>query len=243
MLIFIITVVIIFSGCVEESKVNRSAEQVNQSTESINQSIEPLQKESANQSSTNLSSEEENIPEIEITSFSSINNYKNDKPISEKIDVYLFSWDNVPGNENQRLISYLKNDLNISWVDNAQIIKTNNNKAIRVFTTENSLNLTIGNNESTILTTIGSIPLCYLQIKKENGKICVYRAEEYKSGYNITEKYYAAYNISIKNNGSKNLDFKLNELHVRDGDQVFNTTHEPEIPRLYRSEILSDFEK
>ena len=85
MLIFIITVVIIFSGCVEESKVNRSAEQVNQSTEPINQSIEPLQKESANQSSTNLSSEEENIPEIEITSFSSINtndNFRKNRCIS-----------------------------------------------------------------------------------------------------------------------------------------------------------------
>ena len=48
-------------------------------------------------------------------------------------------------------------------------------------------------------------------------------------GYNITEKYYAVYNLSIKNNGSNNLDFKLNELHVRDGNHIFNTTTlEPE---------------
>ena len=106
-----------------------------------------------------------------------------------------------------------------------RLLKPMTIKLLVFLRSENSWNLTIGNNKSTILTTIGSIPLCYLQIKKENGKICVYRVEEYKSGYNITEKYYAAYNLSIKNNGSKNLDFKLNELHVRDGDQIFNTTH------------------
>jgi hypothetical protein len=163
---------------------------------------------------------------------------------SEKIDGYLFSWDNVPGNESQRLISYLKNDLNISWVDNAQIVKTNNNETIRVFTSGNSLELKLENNKNTILTTIDSVPLYLSKIKKENGKIYVYRLEEYKSVYNITEKYYAVYNLSITNNGSKNIDFKLNELNLRDGNHIFNTTIEFESPYFsYRNEILSDLKK
>ena len=98
MLIFILTIFIIFSGCVDENNVTQSNESAYQG---------PVNITPGNLSSTTLSSEEENIPEIEVTSFSSI--YMHDN--SEKIDGYLFSWDNVPGNESQRLISYLKNDL------------------------------------------------------------------------------------------------------------------------------------
>jgi hypothetical protein len=50
------------------------------------------------------------------------------------------------------------------------------------------------------------------------------------------------YDLSIKNNGSKDLDFKLNELHVRDGDHIFNTTIEPE-SQSSLIEVLSDLEK
>jgi hypothetical protein len=226
-----LTICIIFSGCVEENNVTQSNESAYQ---------EPVNITPGNISSTTLSSEEENVPEIEVTSFSSIYIHDN----SEKIDGYLFSWDNVPGNESQRLISYLKNDLNISWVDNAQIVKTNNNETIRVFTSGNSLELTLDNNKNMILTTIDSVPFHLSKIKKENGKIYVYRLEEYKFVYNITEKYYAVYNLSITNNGSKNIDFKLNELNVRDGNHIFNTTIELESPYFsYNNEILSDLEK
>jgi hypothetical protein len=231
--VLILIICIVFSGCVEEN----NATQLNQSPYQDSVNLTP-----ENQSSAALSSKEGNVPEIEVTSFSSIYTHnKNDKPISEKRYLYLFSWDNVPGNESQRLISYLKNDQDIGWVDNAQIVKINNNETIRVFTSENSLELTIGNNESTILLIVDSVPLCYLQIKKENSNICVYRVEEYKYRYNITE-YYAVYNLSIKNNGSKNLYFKLNDLHVLYRDQIFNTTNEHEIQHLCRSEILSDLE-
>jgi hypothetical protein len=57
--------------------------------------------------------------------------------------------------------------------------------------------------------------------------------------YNISERYYAAYNLSIKNNGSDTIDFKANDLHLRAGDQLFNTTTR----KLYKSslrEVLAD---
>ena len=63
MLIFILTICIIFSGCVEESNVTQSNESAYQG---------PGNTTPENLSSTTLSSEEENIPEIEVTSFSSI---------------------------------------------------------------------------------------------------------------------------------------------------------------------------
>jgi len=81
-----------------------------------------------NQSSAALSSKEGNVPEIEVKSFLSIYMHNN----NEIANGYFFNWDNVPGNESLRLISYLKNNLNIIWVDNAQIAKINDNETIRV---------------------------------------------------------------------------------------------------------------
>ncbi|AKB44256.1 hypothetical protein [Methanosarcina vacuolata] len=217
-LIFILTIFTIFSGCVEESNVTQSNESAYQG--SGNTTPE-------NQSSTTLSSEEENIPEIEVTSFSSI--YMHDN--SENVLSYLFSWDNVPGNESNNLSKYLKNDLEIDWISNAQIIKTNDNNTIRVFTPDNSLELKLADDKNTVLIIPNNIQL---KVKQENGRLCIYRVKEYrgssdpaevKLGYNLNEKYYAAYDLSIKNNGSNDLDFRLNKLHVRDGNRTFNTTN------------------
>lgn len=74
-----------------------------------------------------------------------------------------------------------------------------------------------------ILTTIDSYPHYYSKIKNENDKICVYKLEE-KHGDNLAENYYAVHGLSIKNNGSSNLDVKLNDFHILDEDQIFNTT-------------------
>ncbi len=177
-LIFILTIFIIFSGCVEENNVTQSNESVYQG--SVNITPE-------NPSSATLSSEEENIPEIEVTSFSSI--YMHDN--SENVLSYLFSWDNVPGNESNNLSEYLKNDLEIDWVSNAQIIKTDDNNTIRVFTPNNSLELKLADDKNTVLITPNHIQL---KVKEEDSKLCIYRVEEYygmgiprkKLGYNIT---------------------------------------------------------
>jgi hypothetical protein len=62
-LIFILAVFIVFSGCIEEKNVIKTNESVYQ---------EPENKIPENLSSTNLSSEVENLPEIELRSLSSI---------------------------------------------------------------------------------------------------------------------------------------------------------------------------
>ena len=60
--------------------------------------------------------------------------------------------------------------------------------------------------------------------------------------YNISEWYYAAYNLSIKNNSSDAITFKANDLHLRAGEQLFNTTTR----KLYNSNrqgVLADLRK
>ncbi|MPN01904.1 hypothetical protein SDC9_149117 [bioreactor metagenome] len=90
----ILTIGIIFSGCIEENNATQSNESAYQ--DAVNEAPENI-------SSTNLSSEEENIPEIEVTSFSSI--YMHDN--TERVYEYIFCWDNVPGNESPSFINYL----------------------------------------------------------------------------------------------------------------------------------------
>jgi len=247
--IFTLTMFILFSGCVEESKVTQSNESVYRG--SVNLTPE-------NVSSAIQSPEAENIPEIQLKSLSSI--YMRDN--HEKVYDYLFCWDNVPGSENQGLISYLRDNPDIGREDIAQIVKSDDNKTIRVyFTSSISTKLRVEDNKGNILST----PDVELKVKKVNGKykvlmtpqtphyfvlegkevngkLCIYTVNE-KTGFNITERYYAVYGLSIKNNGSKDLDFKLNELHVRDGDHIFNTTIEPEYLYYHGSDVLSDLEK
>jgi hypothetical protein len=254
MLLLILTICILFSGCIEEKIATQTNESVHQGSANISPE---------NLSSTSLSSKGENIqniPEIELKSFSSI--YMHDN--NEKLYDYLFSWANVPGNENQKLISYLqeeknRNYLEISWGNHAQIIKSDDNKTIRVYFS-NSTELMLEDNKNNFLRTpdvelklrevngkyrISITPQTLqndeLEGKEVNSKLYIYKTEE-KLGYNITESCYAVYGLSIKNNGSKNLDFKLNELHVRDGDHAFNITIEP-IYRDSLSEVISDLEK
>ena len=45
-------------------------------------------------------------------------------------EVFLFSWNNVPGNDSERLLRFLKYDIKIEWLENAEIKKSNDNKAI-----------------------------------------------------------------------------------------------------------------
>ncbi|MCC4765088.1 hypothetical protein FXW07_00105 [Methanosarcina sp. DH1] len=207
-LLFFLTIVLIFSGCIEENNATQS-------------------NESGNLLSTTPSSEEGNVPEIEVTSFSSI--YMHDNLANVENYDYIFSWDNVPGSEDSKLRYYLGNDLGIDWVSTAKIIKTDDNNTIRVFTSTNSIELKLSDDKNTVLITPNQIQL---KVKIKNNNLQIYQVEtdysKKRPGYNITESYYAVYELSIKNNCPNDIDFKLNELYLRDGDHVSNTSIEPE---------------
>ncbi len=183
-----------------------------------------------NASSGNLSlpSGEENMPEINIASFSSI--YMHDN--SDQKDIYLFGWENVPGNESDRLRSYFKDYFLFNWVENAQITKDKDNKTIRVFTDENSIEIILYNETAQMNFSEGGS--WNLVVIGENGTHNFYdRDQKYQNKYDISPGYFAAYNLSIKNNGSTTIDFNLNDLRLHEGDRIFNaTTHEPYVPGL-----------
>jgi hypothetical protein len=98
---------------------------------------------------------------------------------SKNVLSYLFCWDNIPGHDNDELSEYLRNDLEIDWVNNAQIIKTDDNNTIRVFTPNNSLELKLIDNKKSVLIIPNDIQLI---VKEKENKLCIYKVKEYDGG-------------------------------------------------------------
>lgn len=67
--------------------------------------------------------------------------------------------------------------------------------------------------------------------------------DKYIFTYNISERYYAVYDIDIRNNGLSSFNFKVNELHLSAGDQIFNATilEQPECSGIL--DVMADLEK
>jgi len=156
-------------------------------------------------------------------------------------DIYLFSWENVPGNESKGLLNYLRNDLQISWVENAQITRDDVNKTISVFTNENSIEIMLDNG-SVLLKRDRGYERYDLWVSEKNGIHDVYN-KKHGNKYDISERYYAVYNLSIKNNGSNTIDFKLNRLRLHEGDRIFNSATLEPYGESSLLEVLQDLEK
>lgn len=97
------------------------------------------------------------------------------RPQKEKNKNYLFSWDDIPGNDNRRLLDYLMKSLKIDWAKNAEIKKKENGKTIAVTKGENSLKLKLNEKEGKVLLEIvGGKTYKYI-LKKENSKLNIYK--------------------------------------------------------------------
>ncbi len=93
------------------------------------------------------------------------------------IDVYLFNWDDVFEN-NTKLIKFLKDDLKISWVKNAEIKKSDNNETITVTDKNNNtkvITIKLNKTEKKVNLEINDSGISYDYIlKEEKGKLNIY---------------------------------------------------------------------
>ena len=89
-------------------------------------------------------------------------------------DVYLFSWDNVPGDDSKRLLRSLRDDLDIGWVENVKIDKSGDGKNIRIFKGENSVEIMLDENKEKATLKISDGRIHDLKVKIENGKLNLY---------------------------------------------------------------------
>ena len=87
---------------------------------------------------------------------------------------YLFNWDNVPGKDSERLLSFLKDNLYVAWAENAEILKPDDNKTIRIFKDDNSAEITIYEEEEKATLKISDGRTYNLKAKKESGELNIY---------------------------------------------------------------------
>ena len=120
---------------------------------------------------------DENLISINRTSFnSSLLRLLNDLHIiyNDLFLEYLFSWDNVFGNDSKRLLRSLKDKLDIVWAKNAEISKSDDGKTIRISKDGNSAEIIIDEKKekATLKTSDGKT--CSLNVKKVDNKLNIY---------------------------------------------------------------------
>jgi hypothetical protein len=95
-------------------------------------------------------------------------------PFSRK-EKYLLNWDSVPGNDDEKFKKSLRDYFDIGWAENAEIIKLEDGKTIRIFKDEYSAEIIIDEKKEKASLKISDGRTLDLKIKKENGKLNIYK--------------------------------------------------------------------
>ena len=91
-----------------------------------------------------------------------------DKPL-----YLLFSWDDVPGKDSDKLLRFYRDDLDIGWAENAEIHKSDDGKTIHISKDENLAKIMIDEKKEQATLKI-SRTYDLLEVKKENDKLNLY---------------------------------------------------------------------
>lgn len=87
---------------------------------------------------------------------------------------YLFNWDEIPKNDNRRLIEFLMLKFGIVWVRKAKIEKIDNGMTIRLADENNFLSLKLKNEQTNAELEINDGRTDKFIVKKESGKLNIY---------------------------------------------------------------------
>lgn len=89
------------------------------------------------------------------------------------VETPLFCWDSVPGDHNEKLIRYLRNNFGIGWVEKAEICKCSDGMTISISTDANSAEIKLSDTKeiATLEISDGSYGL---EVREENGKLNIY---------------------------------------------------------------------
>ncbi len=97
---------------------------------------------------------------------------------------YLFSWRNIPGNDSDKLLKFLKYDLDIDWIENAILVKTDEDKTILVSTEEKSAEISLNEKTDKAILKISNGRTYYLEVKEESGQLSIYESGRFKTQLN-----------------------------------------------------------
>ncbi len=91
---------------------------------------------------------------------------------------YLFSWDEIPGNDSVRLKDFLKQRYNIDWVKASKIEKIGDGKTVKVFGEKNYLSLRLNNEKTKLNLKIDDGRTDEFIASSMNGKLNIYQGKK-----------------------------------------------------------------
>ncbi len=89
---------------------------------------------------------------------------------------YLFSWNDVPGADNGRLIEFLKQKFDINWVKTANIEKIDDDRTIRLTDEKKSLSLELNDAKTEVSSKINDVRSSRFIAELENDKLKIYES-------------------------------------------------------------------
>jgi hypothetical protein len=93
---------------------------------------------------------------------------------------YFFNWDKIPGNDNVRLLEFLRERYNIGWATTAKIEKIDDDKTISIYSETNSISLILADDNTQVNLKIDNVRTDDFVAKMEGKEVNIYHSE--KSG-------------------------------------------------------------
>lgn len=94
-------------------------------------------------------------------------------------DSCLFSWDKVPGNDNAKLIEFLKERFYLQWIKTAKIEKIDGGRIIKIFYEKNSVLLRLNDEKTEVNLIIDNVETYRFIAKIEAGDLNIYQCKCY----------------------------------------------------------------
>jgi len=90
---------------------------------------------------------------------------------------YLFTWDDVPGSDSERLLLYLSDGYGIGWAEDAEISKSDDGRTISIVNDENSATITLDErDENKAELKIAGGKSENLEVKEKNGELHIHES-------------------------------------------------------------------
>jgi len=103
--------------------------------------------------------------------------------------LYIFSWENVPGKDNGRLIEYLEQKYGVDWVRTAKIEKMGKDE-IRIATDKNVLSLILNNQKTNVILKINDVSTDEFSVRIEKGTVYIYKdTKQVRKGVKLESSY------------------------------------------------------
>lgn len=91
---------------------------------------------------------------------------------------YFFNWDKIPGDDNGRLLEFLREIYNISWATTAKIDKSTDGKTIRIYSKTNYISLILTDDKTRVNLEIDDGRIDDFDAKMEDKELNIYHSEK-----------------------------------------------------------------